>query len=97
MVSVIEITIWLVSAYGIYSRVIEKRFYLFLFNCMFNVITHRKSNLKNNFILTKQQNNLRISDRRKYEINKYFKNTFIKAIYKFIKTFKTHVHCPLKV
>ena len=43
-------------------------------------ITHRKSNLKSNFMLTTQQNNFRISTRGKYEINKYFKNTFIKAI-----------------
>ena len=58
----------------------EKRFYLVLFKCVFNIITHRKSNLKSNFILTTQQNNLRILTRGKYEIKKYFKNTFIKAI-----------------
>ena len=45
----------------------KKRFYLVLFNCVFNVITHRKSNLKSNFIafiLTTQQDNLRISKRK---------------------------------
>ena len=47
---------------------------------VFNVITHCKSNLKSNFILTTQRNNFRILTRGKYEINKYFKNTFTKAI-----------------
>ena len=52
-----------------------------LFHCVVIIITHCKNKnnitLKSNFILTTKQHNLRISTRSKYEINKYFKNTFI--------------------